>query len=425
MGAKMVERFVQKRNVFTLLLLLSITVTTITALLGWDYFWWFRASLFFAATTLVGIYIGQLSTAYKVRHALESKVDDLLNDLATPKLENLADPALERGSFLQFGRELLALLCEDFNYQAGLICLFEKSLKPTYRQTYYHNQKATLSLTHHDYKLYHELCRKDPSSTISLFLLLNDTYSIQYSKKAEIEDRKLDDKYHTIQFKHLKLLPISLNGEYLGFIGLFHKTKSAFLDNVLDFVKIVSEKAILQEIENKKIDDSMKNFLFRQLLLQVILTLRYLDHIHNGINLITNYNELAGRIIRVIRDCWNFNACVIKHVDGNFVEESDSTVDMQIVKSKLIPRIDQRLAVEKQLHFYEENAAQLCSLEETPGFESALALKLQKEDRYFGYLLVMANRELSTFEKQALAIFEDYKIDDCYWELTQKLSNKM
>ena len=422
----MIKILLRKRTIFFLLFILIIGLTSTTAFLGYDYIWWLRGSIFFSITTIIGIYIGQITTAYKVRHALETKVDDLLNELAIPKLSRLDDPNLERISFCQFGKKLLALLCEDIDYEAGVIYIFEKSLKPTFIQTYYHYHKSELTLSRDDYKLYDRLCRRDPDDTITVSIKSNDIYNIKYKSNSKLnEKQKLSENFYTRRFKYLKLLPISLLGDYLGYIGLFKEVKSSFFDEILEIVHILSEKTILQEIENKKIDDSMKNFLFRQLILQIILTIRYLDNIHDDLHLLKSFNELSDKILKIIQDCWNFNSCIIKYKNNDIISIVDQCVDINLVKCKLIPRIDQRIENENELQIFEENAGQLFSIEENPGFESAIAIKIQKLNLYFGYLLVTCNRQFTDFEKQMLIILENSKIDDCYFELSKRLNKSI
>ena len=148
----------------------------------------------------------------------------------------------------------------------------------------------------------------------------------------------------------------------------------------------------------KEIDDAMKNFLVRQLILQVLLTIKYLDQIHDDLYSMQSSTELAERIVGVIRGCWNFNGCLIKHSDGEVVQSFDDSVNTNLIKDKLIPRINLRLEREPDLQFYKADAAQVFRHDEQPGFVEAFAIKLEKGNDYFGYVMVTANRKLTDFD---------------------------
>lgn len=418
----MLEKFLRKQTIFLLLAVVIILPTIAAVVFHFNFHWWLQKSSFFAVTVIVGIYIGQLSTVYKIKHLVETGVDELVNKLAIPKIAKLDDPNLETESFVEFSNALLELLCEDFGYHGGIIHIFNGSLKPTFKHTFISGSKLSLPLTIDDYELMHEVCAQSPSGPITMYINApRGNVVIDYSKRSDTKrKRSLAKDSVFLKFSYARLLPIYLENSYLGYLGLLRKDRPSIFEKLLDLVQLLSEKSILTAIENRKIDDAIKNFLSRQTLLQVFLTLTLLDRICENYETIESTKKLGDLIVDVLRDCWKFNACLILTSDDHLSAHCDENVDLNLIKNKLIPRIKLRFGSDSSLSSLLGSAADIYDFDEKPGFQEFIAIKIQKGSKSFGYLIATSKRQLTNFEKQLLVILENYKIDDTYEFLTAR-----
>lgn len=410
----MLEKLLRKRTIIFILITLVIVPSLVARFLNLEFVWWVRSSIFFAITVVLGIFIGQLSTIYKIRHIVETRVDQLVNKLALPQITRLDDPNLELNSFFEFSKGLISLLCEDFAYQAGVVHIFDDSLTMTFRHSLVHGTKQSVGLIDEDYKLMREWCRYEKSGQITASLKSERIFIPRYTNRSELSrPRKVDAKSKLLNYSYIRLLPIHLDTFYLGYIGLFRYKKPLLVEKFLDTVQLLSEKSILQAIEDKKIDDAVKNFLFRQSLLQIFITLNHLDNIYERTQTFKSIKELGDQIVEALRDCWRFNGCLILTVDNQLSHSVDKNVNLELIKSKLIPRIKLSFSTNESNLLCIGSAADVFE-DESPGFQEYIAIKIEKDEVLYGYLIATSKRAFSDFEKQMLIILENYKIDDAY-----------
>jgi len=410
----MLEKLLRKRTIIFILLALIIIPSVAAWIFNYNYVWWLRGSLFFAITSIVGIFIGQLSTIYKIRHIVETRVDQLVNRLAIPRIEKLDDPNLELNSFKEFSKGLITLLCDDFAYEAGVVHIFNDSLKTTFKHSLIPGAGQPVSLTFEDYKLMREWCRCEKSGQITVTRKSQQIFIPHYSSQSGLnKPTEVDTESGLINFSYIRLLPIHLDSFYLGYIGLFRYDSPSILEKFLDTVQLLTEKSILQTIEDKKIDDTVKNFLYRQSLLQVFLTLHHLDNIYEKAQTFGSTKELGDRIVEALRVCWRFNACIVMTIDRQLSYSIDKDVDLELIRNKLIPLIELNLSADTSYLPYIGSAADVFE-DERPGFQEFIAIKIEKDKVLFGYLIVTSKRALTDFEKQMLIILENYKIDDAF-----------
>lgn len=410
----MLEKLLRRRTIIFILIALVIIPSIIARLLELDFTWWFRSSIFFSVTVIIGVFIGQLSTIYKIRHIVETRVDELVNKLAIPQITRLDDPNLEITSFIDFSKGLISLLCEDFAYQAGVVHIFNDSLKTTFRYSLIPGGGQPISLTFEDYKLMRDWCRYEKSGQVTVTRKSQRILIPRYSSQSGFDKpTETDAESGLLNYSYMRLLPIHLDTFYLGYIGLFRHENPSMIERFLDSVQLLTEKSILQAIEDKKIDDAIKNFLFRQSLLQVFITLTYLDNIYEKTQEFKSIKELGDRIVEALRVCWRFNACLILTTKDELSYSLDENVNLELINSKLIPRIKLSFSsIESNLPCI-GSAADVYE-DEKPGFQHYIAIKIEKDDVLYGYLIATSKRSLTDFEKQMLIILENYKIDDAY-----------
>lgn len=412
--APMLEKLLRKRTIIFLLVALVVVPSLTARILNLEFVWWLRSSIFFAITVVIGIFIGQLSTIYKIRHIVETRVDQLVNKLAIPQITRLDDPNLELNSFIEFSNGLISLLCEDFAYQAGVVHIFDDSLTMTFRHSLVHGTKQSVSLINEDYKLMREWCRYEKSGQITVSRRSQRILIPRYTTRSELSrPTKVSAESGLLNYSYIRLLPIHLDAFYLGYIGLFRYERPSLVERFLDTVQLLTEKSILQAIEDKKIDDAVKNFLFRQSLFQVFITLNYLDNIYEKTQTFKSNKELGDQIVEALRVCWRFNGCLILTVDNQLSHSLDENVRLELIRSKLIPRIKLSFSTNESNLLCIGSAADIFE-DEKAGFQHYIAIKIEKDEILYGYLIATSKRAFSDFEKQMLIILENYKIDDAY-----------
>lgn len=410
----MLPRILRKRTIILILLSIIVLPTIFAVILRYDFVWWLQSSSFFALTVIVGIFIGQLTTVYKIKHLVETRVDELVNRLSIPKIARLDDPNLEVDSFIDFSNGLITLLCNDFNYAAGIIHIFNDSLKTTFRHSLKPGPGQSLKLTFEDYKLLKDWCRFETIGQITVRRKSQNVLAVHFPSKSNLDQTvKVDTSSALLEYSYMRLLPIHLDSFYLGYIVLLKDEGPSALERFVDAVQDLTEKSILQAIEDKKIDDAVKSFLFRQTLLQVFITLKILDDIYDGIGNFQSLKDLGDRIVEALKVCWRFNGCLILTQDGILSHDLDEGLSLKLIESKLLPRVKLRLSSGENSAIYMGTSADVYE-DEKPGFQDFVGIRICKDGLVFGYLVATSKRQLTEFEKQMLIILENYKIDDAY-----------
>jgi hypothetical protein len=377
---------------------------------------------------IVGVLVGRALELQKIRDKLVTEIDKAVNDLSRMRRLNLRDHSklyFESQNMERFCQKFFRILTEEFDYDLGFLEITDPSLPYPFLNSF--PRKAPLP----------------PQTVLEAIkkIVLRSEGRIISCGESEMAKRFLDYGVDLIGInlpcKRVVIVPIAHDEkEILGYFALFSSKGVSLIRRLMPF--IYPESELLAEIENKKIDDSIKFFIERQRLLLAIGLVRILDtEVFEQIltKNINGFAECAHKIVEIITQQLKLPVGFI-YLKEDLLPKEDLFKNPEIYVRDETEISHKRIKDEFILLFIDEvkhNWPKDLVVDNIARYVSPVPLKLEHflacpistSSRDYGIIGFIKREPFNDFDQELILNIENFKIDDCFSTLDRLMNNTL
>lgn len=365
----------------------------------------------------IGFFVGRAFELYRLRETLVTEVDRAIDDLSKMRRLNPRDTSqlyFDSRNMEKFCQRFFKILTEQFDYDLGLFEITDASLPFTFFNSY--PRKAQVPAPH-------------ILDVIKDIALSGEAKVVNYNRDnmaKEFKKRGFELASISLPCQRVVMVPIAHGKqEILGYFALFSAHTKPFLNKIT--LRNFPEKELLAEIENKKIDDSLKFFIERQRLLLAIGLVRILDvEVFEKIitQEIQDLTDCGRRIVQILTDKLKLPVGFIylnpelltatNSVDNPYIyiRDGEGVTEQRIKQEFLSSFIGSRKSDWMREPIMESVAK--VSRTNSLHLEFFLSCPIGIESKDYGMIGFLARRAFNEFDKELIRNLENFKIDDCF-----------